>query len=65
MIDDRLYEEKEIKELLPLEVMCEIPNITTAGEEKKRQKIAVLGWAATGLELVIILAGSAFSYFRG
>ncbi len=65
MIDDRFYDEKEIKELLPVEVICEIPNIATTGEEKKRQKLAVLGWAATGLEFVIILAGSAFSYFRG
>ena len=65
MIDDRLYSEKELKELLPVDVISEIPNITTAGEEKKQRRFAVLGWAATGLEFVLILAGFAISYLRG
>ena len=66
MIDDRLYSEKELKKLLPVDVISEIPGIiTTAGEEKKQRKFAILGWAATGLEFVLILAGFAISYFRG
>ena len=64
MIDDRLYSEKQLKDLLPVEVMSEIPMITTAQEERENRKFALLGWAATGLEFALILAGFAFSYFR-
>jgi len=65
MIDDRLYTEKELKELLPVDVVSEIPHITTLGEERKQRILGVLGWAATGLELVLILSGFMISYFRG
>ncbi|HYK50897.1 MAG TPA: GNVR domain-containing protein [Terriglobales bacterium] len=65
VIDDRLYGEKDLKALLPLEVISEIPNISTPGEEVCRRKAATLAWAATGLEFVLILAGFAISYFRG
>lgn len=65
MVDDRLYSEKQLKDLLPVDVMSEIPMITTLQEEKKKHKFALLGWAATGLEFALILAGFAFSYFRG
>jgi protein tyrosine kinase modulator len=64
MIDDRLYDEKELKQLLPVEVISEIPHVATAGEERKQWKMAWLGWAATGLEFAVILAGLAVSYLR-
>jgi succinoglycan biosynthesis transport protein ExoP len=65
MIDDRIYNEKELKELLPVDVMSEIPRVVTLKEEKKQRKFALLGWAATGLEFVLIAAGFVTSYFRG
>lgn len=65
MIDDRLHSEKDLKELLPVGVISEIPNITTAREEDKQRKFALLGLAATCLEFVLILTGIAISYFRG
>ena len=64
-IDDRLYSEKELKKLLPVDVISEIPIIATAGEEERQQMTARLGWVATGLELAIILAGFVISYVRG
>jgi hypothetical protein len=65
VIDDRLYNEKDLKELLAVDVISEIPGITTLREEEKQRKFAILGWAATGLEFVLILAGFVTSYFRG
>ena len=65
MIDDRLYTEKELQALLPVDAISVIPPITTAVEEKKRQRATWIGWAATGLEFAVILAGFAISYFRG
>ena len=38
MMDDRLYSEKEIKELLPVAVISEIPEILTASDEQERTR---------------------------
>jgi succinoglycan biosynthesis transport protein ExoP len=65
MTDDRLYSEKDLKKLLPLDVISEIPEIATAGEAEKHRKFVLLGRAATGVEFVLILAGFAISYLRG
>jgi polysaccharide chain length determinant protein (PEP-CTERM system associated) len=64
-LDDRLHDEKELKELLPVTVISEIPAITNPEEERRQEKRLWLSWAATGLVLVTILAGSAVSYLRG
>jgi polysaccharide chain length determinant protein (PEP-CTERM system associated) len=63
-LDDRVYSEKEIKELLPVTVISEIPAITSPQEETKRQKKLWISWATTGVVFATILAGSAISYFR-
>ncbi|MBZ5573082.1 MAG: hypothetical protein LAO09_14520 [Acidobacteriia bacterium] len=65
MLDDRLYDEKELKDLLPVAVISEIPIIVTPTDEKKSKKRAWLGWATASLVLATILAGSVLSYFHG
>jgi uncharacterized protein involved in exopolysaccharide biosynthesis len=62
--DDRMHDEQEIRILLPVAVISEIPEIVTPSEERKNKKRMVLGWAMTAIVAVIILAGSAFSYLR-
>ncbi|HXM23703.1 MAG TPA: hypothetical protein VN948_20770 [Terriglobales bacterium] len=64
-LDDRLYNEKALKELLPVTVISEIPAITSPEEERRQEKKLWIGWAATGLVFATILAGSAISYYRG
>jgi len=64
-LDDRVYDEKELKNLLPMTVISEIPAITNTEEERRQEKRLRLSWAASGLVLATILAGSAISYFRG
>jgi polysaccharide biosynthesis transport protein len=64
-LDDRLYNEKALKELLPVSVISEIPAITSPEEERKKRQKIWASWAAAGLVFAIILAGSAISYFRG
>jgi polysaccharide biosynthesis transport protein len=64
MTDDRVYNEAEIKGLLPVPVISEIPNIVTADDERVSKRKAWLGWAVAGLVVATILAGSAFSYLR-
>jgi succinoglycan biosynthesis transport protein ExoP len=64
-LDDRLYNEKALKELLPVNVISEIPPITSPEEERKQERKLLVGWAAAGIVFATILAGSAISYLRG
>jgi polysaccharide chain length determinant protein (PEP-CTERM system associated) len=63
MMDDRLHTEMEIKALLPVAIISEIPEIVIPSEERSLKKMA-LGWAISALVAVTILAGSAFSYLH-
>jgi polysaccharide biosynthesis transport protein len=65
MFDDRIYDEKELKHMLPAKVLCEIPVVATASEEARTKARSKLAWVLTGLAFLFILSGSAISYFRG
>ena len=65
MADDKVYSEAEIKSLLPVPVISEIPVIVTAVDEQVSKRKTRLGWAVAGFVTVTILAGSALSYLRG
>ena len=64
-MDDRVYNEADLKRLLPVSVLSEIPVIadpTAARAEHARMR---LGFVTAGLVFAAILAGSAFSYLKG
>lgn len=63
-LDDRMYSEQEIKAMLPVAVLTEIPEITLPSEERLSKKRTALGWAMAGFVVVTILAGSAFTYLH-
>jgi polysaccharide biosynthesis transport protein len=63
-LDDRLHSEKEIKTLLPMGILSEIPEVLNPAEEESNKKRMVLGWAMAAIVFVTILAGSAFSYLH-
>jgi polysaccharide chain length determinant protein (PEP-CTERM system associated) len=65
MIDDRVYDEKEIKDLLPVPVISEIPVIVNTLDERRNHRRMWLGRATAAAVLVSMLAGSAFSFFHG
>jgi len=65
MADDRLHTEKEIKQLLPVDVIAEIPAIVNSDDEHQARRRIWLGWATSTLVIGSILIGSAFSYLRG
>jgi succinoglycan biosynthesis transport protein ExoP len=65
MMDDRIYDEKELQKLLPVAVISEIPTIAAAADERSERWRLRLGWATAGFVSVTILLGSAFSYLRG
>jgi polysaccharide biosynthesis transport protein len=64
-MDDRLHEEKELKKLLPAEVIAEIPAIVSLSDEQNAKRMLWLGWATAAVVFGTILLGSAFSYLRG
>lgn len=64
-MDDRLYDEKEIKGMLPVAVISEVPEIRSPSDEKALKRKTKLGWAMAALVLATILAGSAFSILHG
>jgi len=65
MMDDRIYEEKELQTLLPVAVISEIPALAVPAEEQSERRRLWLGWATAVFVSVTILMGSALSYLRG
>jgi polysaccharide biosynthesis transport protein len=65
LIDDRLFSEKELKEMVPVVVLSEIPILATAKEKQNEFRWVLLGWVAASFAFAVILAGTALSYFRG
>jgi polysaccharide biosynthesis transport protein len=65
MMDDRIYDEKELQKLLGVAVISEIPTLAAAGDEQQERQRLWLGWGAAAFVSVTILLGSALSYFRG
>jgi polysaccharide biosynthesis transport protein len=63
-MDGRLYTEKEIKAILPVAVISEVPEVISSSDEQNAKRKLRLGWATTGLVIVTILAGSIFSYLH-
>ena len=63
--DDRIYNEQELKGLLPVSVLSEIPVITAPASERAEQKKVWLGWATAAVVFATILAGSVVSYLVG
>jgi hypothetical protein len=63
-MDDRLHSEQEIKALLPIAVISEIPAIASPLDEARTKRRLALGWTMTALVVVTIAAVSTFSYFH-
>ena len=65
MMDDRLYDEKELRKLLPGSVLSEFPVIPDPDDQRHASRSSRLAWATTAFVAVAILAGSAVSFLKG
>ncbi len=65
MMDDRIYDEKELEKLLPVAVISEIPSLEVAADVQRERTRFWLGWVTAAFVCATILLGSAFSYLRG
>jgi polysaccharide biosynthesis transport protein len=63
-LDRRLYSEKEIKALLPVAIISEVPEILLPSDARRSIRRTALGWSMTVLVVAVILAGSAFSFLH-
>jgi len=63
--DDRVYSEKELRNLLPDSIIAELPSIVTDADDRRNKRRTWLSWATAAIVLVTMLAGSAFSFLRG
>jgi succinoglycan biosynthesis transport protein ExoP len=61
-MDDRLHNENQVKALLPMKVISEIPEVLTQSDERRSTMRMLLGWAMAAVIFAVILAGSLFSY---
>jgi uncharacterized protein involved in exopolysaccharide biosynthesis len=64
-LDDRVYNENELKKLLPVSVIGEIPIITDATSETAERKRIWFGVATAVLVFAAVLAGYAVSFWKG
>jgi len=64
-MDDRVYSELQLRKLLPVSILSELPVISGPTDERDRQRRDSIGWATTAGVIGIILVGSAVSYWKG
>lgn len=65
MMDGRLHSEKEIRSLLPVDVIVEIPAMVNRSDTEQSRRKLLVGWVTAILVFGAILVGSAVSYLRG
>lgn len=61
-LDDRLHDEQDIIDLLPVRILSEVPEVLIPADVLRNRKRVWFGWATAVLVAGIILCGSAFSY---
>jgi succinoglycan biosynthesis transport protein ExoP len=61
-LDDRIYNGKEIKALLPMAIISEVPECVNPIDERNTKRRLVLGWVTTAFVATAILAGSIVSF---
>src|ERR1700691_2796458 len=65
MLDDRVFDEKDIQKWLPVAVISESPPIVVQSEVEAQQRQLWLGWVTAAFVSATILLGAALSYLRG
>jgi polysaccharide chain length determinant protein (PEP-CTERM system associated) len=59
--DDRLYSETDLKALLPVAILSEIPEVVHPSDVARSRRRTVLSWAMTVVVVLVILAGTTIS----
>jgi polysaccharide chain length determinant protein (PEP-CTERM system associated) len=65
VLDNRIHSEKELKALLPVTIISEVPEILLVSDQRRNFRSTALGWSAAAIVVATILAGSAYSFLHG
>jgi hypothetical protein len=60
-----MHGEKEIRELLPIAVISEIPEIESPLDQERNKRKLAFGWTLAAVVAASILVGSTFSFLLG
>jgi polysaccharide biosynthesis transport protein len=60
-----MHGEKEIKALLGMNLLAEVPEVRSDADKNREKRRVVLGWAVTAIVGICIALGSTFSFLRG
>ena len=64
-LDDRIYDEDNFKQMIPAEVLVEIPALHTPLEEHDQKRWQKLSLSGMGIIGIIVAIGTAISFLRG
>ncbi|HSS96066.1 MAG TPA: hypothetical protein VLK33_03515 [Terriglobales bacterium] len=64
-LDDRVYDEAVFKQMVPAEILVEIPALHTPEEEQQQKRWQKFSFAGMGLIGIIVVLGTAISFLRG
>jgi succinoglycan biosynthesis transport protein ExoP len=62
--DDRMHSEADLKALLPMTILSEIPEVVHPSDEARSRRRMVASWTMTAVVIVTILAGTAISFLE-
>jgi len=65
MVGGRVQTEREIKKIVPFEIIAEIPTLETPTEQAAARRSNLLAGAAAAAILFCIMVGTALTYLRG
>jgi polysaccharide biosynthesis transport protein len=65
MLDGRIHDEKELKQLLPPAIISEIPTIVNLSDRVAQIRRVWIGCATASVVFAAILIGTVFTYLRG
>jgi polysaccharide biosynthesis transport protein len=63
--DDRVYNETDLKGMLPMTILSEIPEVVQPSDDARKRRRLAFSWAMTVFVVVVILAGTAVSILQG
>ena len=64
-MDDRMHSDREIKHVLPIALIAEIPEIVSAADQRNSRRRLILGFSTAAIVVVAILATTVFNYLHG
>lgn len=62
---DQIFSERELKKLLPFNVMVEIPPVPTLEQQTHQTRMNTLRWMATGMVVATLVVTFGYTYLRG